>query len=72
MFCTQLKRVNFVAYFGKNVPLYVETVTFDEKFWLQILPRIEFSFRRAVVLELFTGRVQRGEKLYQHGRWKNK
>ena len=30
MFCTKLKRVNFVVYFGKNVPLYVETVTFNE------------------------------------------
>ena len=25
MFCTQLSRVDFVVYFGKNVPLYVET-----------------------------------------------
>ena len=25
MFCTQLKRVDFIVYFGKNVPLYVET-----------------------------------------------
>ena len=32
MFCTQLKRGDFVIYFGKNVPLYVETVTFDENF----------------------------------------
>ena len=50
MFCTLLKRVNFVVYFGKNVTLYVETVTFDEKFWQQILPQIEFFFRRAAVL----------------------
>ena len=35
------------------------------KVWQQILPRIEFFFRRAVVPELFTCRVQRGEKLYQ-------
>ena len=72
MFCTQLKRVDFVIHFGKNVPLYVKTVTFDEHFWQQILPRIEFFFRRAVVPELFTRRVERGEKLYQHGGWKNK
>ena len=72
MFCTQLKRVDFVVYFGKNVPLYVETVMFDENFWQQILPRIEFFFRRAVVPELLTRRVQRGQKLYQHGGWNNK
>ena len=71
MFCTQLRRVDFVVYFGKNVPLYVETLTFDEHFLVQVLPRIEFFFRRAVVPGLFTRRVQRGEKLFQHG-WKNK
>ena len=36
-------------YFGKNVPLYVESVMFDESFWQQIFSRIEFFFRRAVV-----------------------
>ena len=30
-----------------------------------------FVFRRAVVPELFTRRVQRGEKFYQHGGWKS-
>ena len=72
LFCTQLKRVDFVVYFGKNVPLYVEIVKFDENFWQQILPRIEYFFIRAIVPKLVTRRVQRGEKLYQHGGWKNK
>ena len=71
MFCAQLKRVDF-AILEKNVPLYVATVTFDENFWEQILAPIEFFFRRAVVPELFIHRVQRSEKLYQHGGWKNK
>ena len=71
MFCAQLKRVDF-AILEKNVPLYVATVTSDENFWEQILARIEFFFRRAVVPELFTYRAQRSEKLYQHGDWKNK
>ena len=35
MLCTQLKRVDFVVYFEKNVPLYVETVTFGDNFWQQ-------------------------------------
>ena len=69
MFCNQLKRVGFVVYFGKNVPLYVENVTFDEHFWQKILLRIKFFFRIAVVPELFIRRV---EKLYQHGGWKNR
>ena len=41
MFCSQLKKVNFVVCFGKNVPLYVDTVMFDENFPQQVLPRIE-------------------------------
>ena len=72
LFCTQLKRVDFIVYFGKNVPLYVEIVKFDENFWQQILPRIECFFRRAIVPKLVTRRVQRGEKLHQHSDWKNK
>ena len=47
-------------------------LTFDENFWQQILPRIKVFFKRAVVPELFTLRVQRGEKLYQYGGWGNK
>ena len=43
MFCSQLKKVNFVVYFGRNVPLYVENVVFDENFRQQILRLIEFS-----------------------------
>ena len=47
MFCTQLKRLYFAVYFGKNVPLYVELVTFEENFWQQNLPGIEFSFKKS-------------------------
>ena len=65
MFCTQLKRFNFVVYFRKNLPLYIETVTFDEHFCRQILPRIEsvFFLRKTVVPELFARTVQRGKQL---------
>ena len=64
MFYTQFKKVNFLVYFGKIASFGNETVTLDEKFWQQNLSRIESFFRRVVVLELFTRRVQRGEKLY--------
>ena len=33
-----IKFNDFVVYFGKNIQLYVEIVTFDENFLLQILP----------------------------------
>ena len=63
MFCTQLKRVDLAVHCGKNVPPYAQTVTFNKNFWHYVLPRIEFSFRRAAVPELFTRKVQRGEIL---------
>ena len=70
MFCSQLKRVDFVVWFGNDLPLHVQTVTFDDKFWQKALPSIDYFYRRALVPELFTLRVSRGEKLYQHGGWK--
>ena len=42
MFCTQLKRVDFVVYFGKNVPLYLETVTSDENFGNKFYHKLRF------------------------------
>ena len=68
MFCSKLKRVYFIAWFGNDLPLYVQTVTFDDKFWQKALPRTDYFYRRALVPELFTRRVSRGEKLYQHGK----
>ena len=57
MFCTQLKRGDFVVYFGKNVPLYVETVTFDENFLATHFTTTWVFFRGAVVPELFTRKI---------------
>ena len=65
-----IKESQFCVYTGKNAPLYVETVTFDENLQQHILTQIEFFFRWAVLPELLTRRVQRGEKLYQQGEWK--
>ena len=45
---------------------------FDKIFWQQFLQQMEFFFRSAVVSELLTHRVQKGEKFHQHGIWKNK
>ena len=49
-----IQGINFVFYFGKYVLLYVETVAFDENFWQQMLPWINFYIRRAVAPELFS------------------
>ena len=54
MFCSQLKRVDFVFNCRKNVPLYIETLTSGETVWQKILPQIEFFFRNVVVPELST------------------
>ena len=43
IFRTQLKRVNFVAYFGKNVPLYVETITLMKIFGNKFYHKLSFS-----------------------------
>ena len=47
MFCSQLKRVDFVVWFGNDLPLHVQTVTFDDKFWKKALPRIDYFYRSA-------------------------
>ena len=72
MFCTHLTRVSSCLFQKKNVPLHVETAMFDKIFWQQFLQQMEFFFRSAVVSELLTHRVQKGEKFHQHGIWKNK
>ena len=43
MFCAQLKRVDFVVYFGKNLPLSVEIVTFDKNFGKKFYHELSFS-----------------------------
>ena len=68
MFCTGLTRVDFVVWFGYHLPLYTETVKFDQRFWQKALPRLDHFYRRAFVPELFTRRIERGESLYQHGK----
>ena len=44
MFCSNLNRVDLVVWFGNDKPLFVETVTFDDKFWKSTLSRIEFFY----------------------------
>ena len=70
MFCANLMRTDFVVWFGDDEPLYVETIFFDELFWnSKILPGLDFFYRRAVLPEFYTRRVQNEKKLYLHGGW---
>ena len=70
MFCANLIRTDFIVWFGDDEPLYVETIFFDELFWnSMVLPGLDFFYRRAVLPEFYTRRVQNNKKLYLHGGW---
>ena len=70
MFCANLRRVDFVVWFGDNKPLFIESIFFDEDFVLNfILPRLKFFYYRAILPEFFTRRVQPGLKLYLQDGW---
>ncbi|XP_065056985.1 uncharacterized protein LOC135685107 [Rhopilema esculentum] len=72
MFCSGLKTIDFVVWFGNSEPLFVETIWFDVDFVTSyMLPRLEFFYCRAVLPELFTKRIKQGLKLYLHGGWTN-
>eukprot|EP00795_Rhopilema_esculentum_P004939 gene4939-21279_t len=72
MFCANLRRVDFVVWFGDNKPLFIESIFYDEDFVLNfILPRLKFFYCRAVLPEFFTRRVQRGMKLYLQDGWES-
>ena len=52
MFCANLKRVDFVVWFGTGRPLFVETIWYDEEFMVNyVFPRLKYFFCRAVLPE---------------------
>ena len=71
MYCTGLKRVDFVVWFGDKEPLFVSSIDYDEQFLESILPKLKYFYCRSVLPEQLTKRVERGLKLYLHGGWKN-
>ena len=72
MFCADLKRIDFVVWFGGSEPLFVESIQYDEEFVLSyMLPRLHFFYCRAILPEFFTKRVKHGFKLYLHENWTN-
>ena len=59
-----LKGIGFV------VPLFKENIFFDSRRWSEeLLPRLEYFFKRALFPEILTKRVERGKLLYLHGGW---
>ena len=70
MFCTGLKRVDLVVWFGDKQPLFIQKIDYDGDFVKNsILPQLTHFYTRAVLPEFFTKRVKRGYKLYIHGGW---
>ncbi|XP_078372649.1 uncharacterized protein LOC144656291 [Oculina patagonica] len=65
-----LKGIIFVVYFGEEMPLFIENIHFDGSRWNdELLPRLEYFFKRAFFPEMLTKRVERGKLLYLHGGW---
>ena len=72
MFCSGLKRIDLVVWFGDDQPLFIETIKYIENFMqTSVLPQLKFFYCRAVLPEYHTRRVKRGEKLYSQGGWEN-
>ena len=71
MFCSNLNKADFVVWFSDTEPIYVETIFFDVSFRNEkMFPGLSFFYRRAILPEYHTRRVQNGKKLYMHhGGW---
>ena len=65
-----LEGIVFVVYFGENMPLFIEKIHFQNRKWYdELLPKIDYFYRRAFFPEMLTERVKRGKVLYLHGGW---
>lgn len=52
------------------MPLFKENILFDSCHWnKELLPKLEYFFKRALFPEILTQRVKRGKLLYLHGGW---
>ena len=62
--------IHVIVYFGEEMPLFKEKIFMESLRWNQeLLPRLEFFFKRALYPEMLTKRVERGKLLYLHGGW---
>ena len=62
---TQMKWADFVVFTsnGSSSSMHVERVHYDDGFWQQALEKVITFYKKFVVLELVTRRVQRKAKL---------
>ena len=73
LFCIQLKRNGFVIYFEKKRYHCISRLYRSIKILTtNFTTNWDFFQKIWIVPELFTLRVQRGKKLFQHSDWKNK
>ncbi len=55
MFCSGLRRVDLVVWFGDSQPLSIQPISYDESFVQHsLLPQLCYFYRRAVLPEFFT------------------
>ena len=65
-----IESIHVIVYFGEEMPLFKEKIFMESLCWNQeLLPRLEFFFKRALYPEMLTKRVERGKLLYLHGGW---
>ena len=72
LYCSiiSLGGIIFVVNFGQNMPLFIEKIHFENSKWFdELLPRIDYFYRRAFFPEMLTEGVKRGKVLYLHGGW---
>ena len=65
-----LKGIVFIVYFGEGMPPSKENISFDSIRWSEeLLPRLEYFFKRALFPEILTKGVEIGTLLYLHDGW---
>ena len=64
IFCSNLKKLDFLVWFKDGEPLFKETIDYDEEFLLNYaLPRLKYLYCSAVLPELFSKQIYLDLKL---------
>ena len=57
-----IESIHVIVYFGEEMPLFKGKIFMESLHWNQeLLPRLEFFFKRALYPEMLTKRVERGK-----------
>ena len=51
------------------MPLFIEKIHFEKSKWFELLPKIDYVYRRAFFPDMLTEQVKGGKVLYLHGGW---